>query len=161
MAIVVEGDPKAPLSIATTLRCRGGRYFFPWIATLYWVLSKVASSTVFESLVWLRPGIEPRSRGPMANTLMFTTPIYYKYIIICFQSNTFWFKFSLVLHYYPSLYIWFSLLCRHILHGSSYYNFSVTTGFPSDRQHTFCCSIGDERNSVDFNQRLFHFGRNE
>ena len=23
----VEGDPKAPFSIATTLRCRGGRYW--------------------------------------------------------------------------------------------------------------------------------------
>ena len=35
MAIVVEGDQKAPISIATTPRCRGGRYSFPWIASLY------------------------------------------------------------------------------------------------------------------------------
>ena len=28
---VVKGYPKAPFSIATTLRCRGGHYFFPWI----------------------------------------------------------------------------------------------------------------------------------
>ena len=35
MATVVEGDQKAPLSIATTPRDRGGRYYFPWIASLY------------------------------------------------------------------------------------------------------------------------------
>ena len=34
-ATVVEGDQKAPFSIATTLRCRGGRYSFPWNAPLY------------------------------------------------------------------------------------------------------------------------------
>ena len=32
---VVEGDPKAPFSVATTPRCRGGRYSFPLIAPLY------------------------------------------------------------------------------------------------------------------------------
>ena len=35
LATIVEGDQKAPFSIATTSRCRGGRYSFPWIATLY------------------------------------------------------------------------------------------------------------------------------
>ena len=35
LATVVEGDQKAPFSIATTPRCRGGRYYFPWIAQLY------------------------------------------------------------------------------------------------------------------------------
>ena len=33
--IIVEVDLKAPFSIATTSRCRGGRYSFPWIAPLY------------------------------------------------------------------------------------------------------------------------------
>ena len=32
---VVEGDQKAPFSIATTPMCGGERYFFPWIAPLY------------------------------------------------------------------------------------------------------------------------------
>ena len=32
---LVEGDPKAPFSIVTTPRCRGGCYFIPWIAPLY------------------------------------------------------------------------------------------------------------------------------
>ena len=35
LVTVVEGDPKAPFSIATTPRCRGGRYSIPWIAPLY------------------------------------------------------------------------------------------------------------------------------
>ena len=35
LATVVEGDQKAPFSIATTPRCRGGHYSFPWIAPLY------------------------------------------------------------------------------------------------------------------------------
>ena len=35
LATVVEGDPKALFSIATTPRCRRGRYSFPWITLLY------------------------------------------------------------------------------------------------------------------------------
>ena len=35
LAIVVEGDQRANFSIATTPRCREGRYSFPWIAPLY------------------------------------------------------------------------------------------------------------------------------
>ena len=32
---VVVGDPKTPFSVATTPRCRGGRYSFPCIAPVY------------------------------------------------------------------------------------------------------------------------------
>ena len=35
LVTIAEGDPKAPFSIATTPRCRGGHYSFPWIAPLY------------------------------------------------------------------------------------------------------------------------------
>ena len=35
LATVVVGDSKAPFSIATTPRCWGGCYSFPWIAPLY------------------------------------------------------------------------------------------------------------------------------
>ena len=35
LAIVVEGDPKAPFSIATTLRCMRRRYSILRIALLY------------------------------------------------------------------------------------------------------------------------------
>ena len=35
LATVVEGNSKAPFSIATAMRCTGGRYSFPSIRTLY------------------------------------------------------------------------------------------------------------------------------
>ena len=35
LVTVVEEDPKAPFSIATTPKCREERYSFPWIAPLY------------------------------------------------------------------------------------------------------------------------------
>ena len=35
LVTVAEDNQKAPLSIATTQRCRGGRYSFPCIASLY------------------------------------------------------------------------------------------------------------------------------
>ena len=35
LATFVEGDPKVPFSIATTQKCRGRRYFIPWITPLY------------------------------------------------------------------------------------------------------------------------------
>ena len=35
LATIVEGDPKAPFSIATTPRCKGGVYSIPRIAPLY------------------------------------------------------------------------------------------------------------------------------
>ena len=65
LAILVEGDQKAPFSIATTQRSREGCYSFPWIAPLplihilCWVLSKETSSTSFESLVWQDLGFNP------------------------------------------------------------------------------------------------------
>ena len=31
LTTVVEGNPKAPFSIATTPMCRDARYSFPWI----------------------------------------------------------------------------------------------------------------------------------
>ena len=35
LATTVEGNQKAPFSIATTLRCKEERYSIPWIASLY------------------------------------------------------------------------------------------------------------------------------
>ena len=65
--IVIEGDPKAPFSIATTPRCRAVRYSFPWIALLYpWYVpyNGVCEASwlqvpFFESLVWLDQGLNP------------------------------------------------------------------------------------------------------
>ena len=53
----------------------------PLIRTLYcWVLSKEVSSTIFKVFGMTRPGIEPRSPGPLANTQP-TWPMkpYYQY----------------------------------------------------------------------------------
>ena len=59
-----EGDPKAPFSIATTPRGREGRYWIPMIAPLFpWPVAYNAecwaSSTIFESFVWLDLGLKP------------------------------------------------------------------------------------------------------
>ena len=35
LSALVEGNQKAPFSIATAPKCWGGRYSFPWIAPLY------------------------------------------------------------------------------------------------------------------------------
>ena len=35
MLATAEGNPKAPFSIATKPKYRGGHYSFPWIALLY------------------------------------------------------------------------------------------------------------------------------
>ena len=57
MATVVEGNQKAPFSIASTLRCKGGRYSFSWISPFYpWYVPYIA-------------GIEPRSPGSLANII--------------------------------------------------------------------------------------------
>ena len=76
MATIVEGDSKAPFSIATTPRCRGGRYSFPWLLhfTLdsYLIMLSVKQGGIkyhFWVFGMTRPGIEPRSPGPLANTL--------------------------------------------------------------------------------------------
>ena len=69
--IEVEGDPNAPLSIATTRRSRGGRYSFPWIGPFYpWYVpynAECLSKEVLRSIFWVfgttRPGIEPWSPG--------------------------------------------------------------------------------------------------
>ena len=75
LATVIEGDQKAPVSIATTPRCRGWWYSFPLICTFYCrVLRKEVSSTILKVFGMMRPGIEPRSPGPLANTLSTRPP---------------------------------------------------------------------------------------
>ena len=67
MATLSEDDPKAPFSIATTPRCRGGFYSIPWIAPLYlWSLpynaecqARQHQEPFFESSVWLNLGKNP------------------------------------------------------------------------------------------------------
>ena len=74
---LVEGNSKAPFSIATTPRCGGGCYSFPWITPLtldpYFIMPIVKQGGIkyhFLSLwydTW--SGIEPQSSGPLANSL--------------------------------------------------------------------------------------------
>ena len=94
LATIAEDDQKAPFSIATTLRCKGGRYSFTWIVPLYpwysWVLSKEVSSTNYKVFDMTRPGIEPRSpehsthwaNEPVANLSVVT----FKYLNAAFTS---------------------------------------------------------------------------
>ena len=43
LSTVVEGDQKAPFSVATTPSCREGCYSFPWIAPFYpWYVPYIA-----------------------------------------------------------------------------------------------------------------------
>ena len=67
LATLVMGAPKAPFSIATTPRCRGGWYYFPWIAPLYprslpynaECEARWHQVPFFESLVWHDLGLNP------------------------------------------------------------------------------------------------------
>ena len=77
LATEIEGDPKAPFSIATTPSCWGGRYSIPRTAPLYpWsspiVLSAKQGGIKYHFKVFgmTRPGTEPQSPGPLANTLL-------------------------------------------------------------------------------------------
>ena len=72
-----EGDPKAPLSIATTLMYRGERYSFPGLLhfTLdaHLIMLSVKQGCIkyhFWVFCMTRPRAEPRSPGPLANTLV-------------------------------------------------------------------------------------------
>ena len=77
LVTVVEGDQKAPFSIATTSRCKEGCYSFPWIAPLYpWCLlynteclARRYKVVFLKSIGMTRPGIECRSPGALANTI--------------------------------------------------------------------------------------------
>ena len=91
-----EGNPKAPFSIATTPRCWGGCYFFPWIAPLYpWFLPYNAECWARKHQVlffWVfgmtRLRIEPLSHAPLVNTLL-TRPCNKK-ICVCIYWMTKW-----------------------------------------------------------------------
>ena len=73
----VEVDPKAPFSIATTTRCRGGATPFPELphSTLdpYLKMLSVKQEGI-KYQFWVfgrtRPGIEPRFPRPLASTLL-------------------------------------------------------------------------------------------
>ena len=69
LATVVEGYSKAPFSVATTPRCSGRRYYFPWISPLYPRYAPYISECwasryqvpFLKSLVWLDLGLNPET----------------------------------------------------------------------------------------------------
>ena len=86
---IVEGDPKAPFSIATTQRCRGRCYSFLWIVLLtldpYLIMLSVKQGSIkyhVLSLGMTRPGVESWPSGPLANTLTIMPMNIYIYIYI-------------------------------------------------------------------------------
>ena len=53
LAIIVDGDPKAPFSIATSPKYLGGLYSFHWIATLYpWSLPSTCVLDKTSKSIW-------------------------------------------------------------------------------------------------------------
>ena len=73
----------------------------PLIRILYcWVLSKKVSSTIFKAFGMTRPGIKPRSPGPLANTLP-TRPIQ----IIFNNSKKFFFFYFFFYFFYFFFYL--------------------------------------------------------
>ena len=100
-ARVVEGDPKATFSIASTPRFRGRRHSFPWICPPYsWSMPSKAKVKLHQtSFFWVfcmtRPAIEPRYPGPLVNTVhigqwasMITNKIIYYYTTYLTQFHT-------------------------------------------------------------------------
>ena len=90
--IMVKSDLKAPLSIATTLRCGGGHYFFPWIAPLtfdpYLIMLSVKQRAIkyhFWSLRYDSAWDWMLVPGPLANTLTIILPCVsdWKYLTLC------------------------------------------------------------------------------
>ena len=76
MVTVVEGDPKAPFSISTTPRYKGGRYSFLWITPLtldlYLIIQSVEQGGIkyhFRVFGMIRPRIKSRSLELLSNTL--------------------------------------------------------------------------------------------
>ena len=72
----VEGDLKAPLLIATTLRCAGATLFqglTHFTLDPHLIMPSVKQGSIKYHFFWVfgmtRPWIEPRSPGPLANTL--------------------------------------------------------------------------------------------
>ena len=104
-----KGDQKAPFSIATSLLhlyldCST----LPFIYTLYcWVLSKEVSSTISKVFGTTRPGIEPRSPRPLANTIYIYIYIY-ECVCVCVcvwerERESFWIRLSIQSVSYPLL----------------------------------------------------------
>ena len=116
---VFDDNRKAPFSLANWLRCKGECYTFPWITPLYpWhipynaVLSKEASRTIFWVFDMIRPGIEPRSPEPLANTLYLSISLLFLdfFYLLALMCSFFFLLFSFYHLFFLSLYRFFFLL---------------------------------------------------
>ena len=106
LAIVVKGDQNVPLSIVTMLRCRGECYSFPWVAPPYpWSIPFIIPSVKQGGILYFfffffflvfamtQLRIEPRSLGPLVNTLPTSAckrlikRFYPKIISLCSEYN--------------------------------------------------------------------------
>ena len=77
LATLLADVSKAPFSVATTPRCRGGRYSFPGLLLFtlnpYFVMLSVKQGGIkyhFLDFGMTPPGIEARSRRPLAKSLL-------------------------------------------------------------------------------------------
>ena len=115
---VVKGDQKAPFSIATTLRCRGGCYSFPRIAPLYpWYLPYARWYQVpfSKSLVWCNLGLNP---GLPDHCQTLYPQGFFFFLVEFFSSFSFYHKFMrFLLFFFPSFfcYLIYSFLFPFLL----------------------------------------------
>ena len=115
VVVVVEGDEKAPFSIATTPRGRRGHNSFPWMLhfTLdtYLILPSVKQGGIkyhFKVFGMTWPGIKPRCPGPLLNTLILLIYIYI-YIYISSITNIY-IEYIYAYPFYIYIYIYMSIL---------------------------------------------------
>ena len=96
LVTIVEGNPKAPFSIATTPRCRGGHYSFPGL--LYFTLDPylIMLSVKQRGIKYHFLSLWYDSTGPLANTLtarpmsgLYCTPLNNReYFYLCLLLHT-------------------------------------------------------------------------
>ena len=71
------------------------------------MLSKVVSSSIFKVFGMTRPGIEPRSPGPLANTLLVYITLLS--LLYCYYNNYYYYFYIYFNYYYYYYYYYYSL----------------------------------------------------
>ena len=109
----------------------------PLIRTFYcWVLSKEVSCTIFKVFGMTRPGIEPRSTGPVPNTLPTGPMSWYNISILAIK------------------YLFVSLMKSHIISVNN--TDCIFTEIPCDLLFFFSCTTTKERKNNDLKKTLLH-----
>ena len=110
----------------------------------FWVLGKEVSSTIFKVYGMRRPGIEPRSPGPLANTLP-TRPIRIIKDInvmslihrIHFLLNIFQMTFCACIHNKSLSYKWIESILKHLVLTGCFRKIGIIS-FSNLRYHLIC-----------------------